>query len=82
MPLKGGMDRSTSPDPSLHRPDRRERISARHDTDQGLREAHRLQGSLYVEWRLLKEASGFGWDNQGIPTVPDNVWRTYQKVRG
>jgi hypothetical protein len=51
-------------------------ISARHDTGQGLREAHRLPSSLYMEWRLPKEASGFGWKDQTMPTAPDNVWRS------
>jgi hypothetical protein len=35
---------------------------------------------LYVEWRLLKEASGFGWNDQGMPTAPDDVWHTYLRV--
>src|SRR5438045_8256108 len=37
--------------------------------------------TLYIEWQLLCEATGFGWDEDaGIPTAPDNVWSHYLKV--
>ena len=35
---------------------------------------------LYVKWRLLKEASGFEWNDQEMPTAPDDVWHTYLRV--
>ena len=37
--------------------------------------------TLYIEWRLLCEATRFGWDEDAsIPTAPDDVWSRYLKV--